>query len=87
MDTAFLLLARYSGQPILPVDVVCRDFFAHLSVPKFLLKIDRGEIGLPIVRMEQSQKSSKGVHITDLAIWIDKRREVALHECRALGGP
>jgi hypothetical protein len=37
--------------------------------------------------MESSQKSAKGVHISDLAAWIDQRRAVAQHECRALAGP
>jgi len=87
MDTSFLLLARYNGQPVLPLDVVCRDFFSHLSPQKLLVKVDRGDIALPIVRMESSQKSAKGVHISDLAAWIDQRRAVAQHECRALAGP
>ena len=84
MDTTFLLLARYSGQPILPVDVVCRDFFSHLSTVKFLAKVDRGDIRLPVVRIEASQKSAKGVHISDLAAWIDERRAAAQRECEAL---
>lgn len=86
MDTQFLLLARYNGQPVLPLDVVCQDFFSHLSPPKLLLKVDKGEIALPVVRMESSQKSAKGVHISDLAKWIDERRAVAQRECRALTG-
>lgn len=86
MDTQFLLLARYGGRPILPIETVCEDFFAHLSPPKLLLKVDRGEIALPVVRMESSQKSAKGVHISDLAAWIDQRRAVAQRECRALSG-
>lgn len=86
MDTQFLLLARYNAQAILPLDTVCKDFFAHLSPQKLLLKVDRGEISLPIVRMETSQKSAKGVHISDLARWIDDRRAVAQQECRALSG-
>ncbi len=86
MDTQFLLLARYGGQPILPLDVVCKDFFSHLSPQKMIIKVDKGEIALPVVRMESSQKSAKGVHISDLAAWIDQRRAVAQQECRALSG-
>lgn len=27
MNTLFLLMARYNGLPIIPVDIVCRDYF------------------------------------------------------------
>jgi len=37
-------------------------------------------IDLPLVRSERSQKSAKGVHLSDLATYLDKRREVALYE-------
>ena len=84
MNTAFLLMARYDGLPIIPVDVVCRDYFAHLTVEKFLRKVLAGEISLPIVRMEASQKAAKGVHLTDLAAYLDKQREAALKECEKL---
>jgi hypothetical protein len=86
MDTQFLLLARYDARAIIPIETVCNDFFAHLSPQKLLIKVDKGEIALPIVRMETSQKSAKGVHISDLAAWIDARRAVAQHELRALYG-
>lgn len=86
MNTAFLLMAKYDGQPVIPLDVVCRDFFSHLTPQKLVLKVDKGEISLPVMRIERSQKASKGVHVSDLAEWIDQRRAVAQQECRALSG-
>lgn len=86
MDTRFLLMAQYGGRAIVPLDDVCRDFFSHLSPAKLALKVDRGEIALPIVRIEASQKASKGVHIGDLADWIDRRRAEAQREVAALKG-
>jgi hypothetical protein len=84
MNTVFLLMARYNGLPIIPVDVVCRDYFQHLNVEKFLRKVLAGEISLPIVRMEVSQKSAKGVPINDLAAYLDKQIEAARRECEQL---
>ena len=84
MSTLFLLMAQYGGRPIVPVDVLCKDFFSHLTPEKFLRKVGAGEIQIPIVRMESSQKSAKGVHIQDLATYIDHRREAALREAQAL---
>ena len=84
MDTAWMLLARYQGLPVLPLDVVCRDFFQHLTPAKLSAKVDKGEIRLPVVRIEGSQKATKGVHLADLAAWIDERRAEAEHECKAM---
>ncbi len=85
-STFFLLMAQYSGRTIVPIDQVCRDFFGHLTVDKLLRKAIRGDLALPIVRIENSQKAQRGVHLVDLAAYIDKRREAALKECRQLNG-
>ena len=67
MNTAFLLMARYDGLPIIPVDVVCKDYFAHLTVEKFLRKVLSGEISLPIVRMEGKSKRRRA---STLPTWL-----------------
>jgi len=77
MKTAFILMAQYDGLAVIPLARVCADYFPHLSPTKMKIKIDRGEIRLPLIVMERSQKSSRGVHITDLADYIDARRAEA----------
>lgn len=84
MKTAFILMAQYDGKAVIPIDVVCRDYFAPLTVPKLLEKTLAGEIALPIVRMYDSQKAAKGVNINDLAAYLDKRTEAARKECEQL---
>ena len=79
-------MAQYNGQTVVPLDRVCRDFFGHLTVEKLLRKALRGEIGLPIVRIETSHKAQRGVHLIDLAAYIDKRRAAATKECHQLTG-
>lgn len=86
MKTVFLLMVQYDAQAVLPIDVVCRDYFAPLTVPSLVRKISAGEIALPLVRMEASQKCAKGVHVEDLAKYIDARREAAVKECAQLCG-
>ena len=56
--TLFLLMAQYNGQTVVPLDRVCRDFFGHLTVEKLLRKALRGDIALPIVRIERVRKLS-----------------------------
>jgi len=65
MNTAFLLMAQYSGKAIIPIEDVCRDYFSHLNATKLVKKISAGEIAIPLVRIESSQKCAKGVHLTD----------------------
>ncbi|TIN95546.1 MAG: Pyocin activator protein PrtN [Mesorhizobium sp.] len=83
MNTLFLLMAQYEGRVIVPAETVCKDYFSHLTLTKFLRKVSIGEIELPLTRAERSQKSAKGVHLLDLASYLDKRREIALSEVRA----
>ena len=84
MKTAFLLLAQYDGLAVIPVEWVCRDYFRHLTVEKFLRKVLAGEISIPIVRMEGSQKCAKGIHVNDLAEYLDKQTDAARKECEQL---
>lgn len=86
MNTAFLLMAQYGGAAVIPIDKVARDYFSHLTPEKLVRKISAGEIALPLVRIESSERCAKGVHLTDLAAWIDARAEAARQECRQLCG-
>ena len=70
MNTAFLLMAQYGGKAIVPIEDVCRDYFSHLNPTKLVQKISAGEIAIPLVRMEASQKC-EGVHLLDLAKYLD----------------
>ncbi|RQS00223.1 pyocin activator PrtN family protein [Burkholderia sp. Bp8991] len=84
MNTVFLLMAQYGATAVVPVELVCRDYFSHLTVPQFVRKVSAGEIAIPLVRIERSLKSAKGVHVQDLANYIDERRAAALKECTQL---
>lgn len=84
MNTAFLLMAQYNGLAVIPVNLVCRDYFPHLSADKFIRKVSAGEINIPLIRMEGSQKAAKGVHLQDLADYLDARRAAAKKEADQL---
>lgn len=86
LNTAFLLMAQYNGKAIIPLDEVRRDFFSHLTLPKFLRKLSSGDIALPLMRIETSQKCAKGIHLQNLADYLDKRRQVAQREFSKLSG-
>ncbi len=85
MKTAFLLMAQYDGLAIIPIEIVCRDYFPHLTPAVLVRKISAGELRLPLVRIDDSsQKAAKGVHLVDLAAYIDERAEAARRECKQL---
>ncbi|TBB28157.1 Pyocin activator protein PrtN [Rhizobium ruizarguesonis] len=83
-STLFLLFAQYGGKAIIPIEDVCRDYFNHLTPEKFLRKVGTGEIVIPVIRAETSQKCQKGVYLQDLADYLDRRRDAALKEFRQL---
>lgn len=80
MNTAFLLMAQYDGLAVIPLEKVCQDYFSHLTPAVFERKVAAGDIDLPIVRIEGSQKAAKGVHLEDLAHYLDARRLAAKKE-------
>ena len=85
MHTVFCLMARHDARVLIPVGVVVADYFPHLSTDKFIRKVSLGDISLPLIRIDaSSQKSAKGVHILDLAQYIDKRRAAAAKESNQL---
>lgn len=86
MNTAFLLMAQYDGKAVIPLDDVCRDYFSHLTPVEFVRRATAGEIAIPVVRMTSSQKAARGVHLGDLAKWIDARRAAAQKECDQIRG-
>jgi hypothetical protein len=86
MRTLFLLMAQYDGKAVVPVDDLCRDYFSHLTPEKFLRKAQLGEILIPVVRIEGSQKAARGVHLQDLASYLDMRRDAAKRELQQMTG-
>ena len=68
-------MARYEGAPIIPVEKVRQDYFGHLTAPKFMTKLRGGDIGLPVIQLEKSQKAHKYVDIRDLATFLDVQRD------------
>lgn len=84
MNTLFLLMAQYDGQAVIPLISICEDYMG-LTVEKFKHKCLSGEIDIPITRLgANSQKAALGVHIQDLAEYIDRQRENARQEHQKL---
>lgn len=86
MNTIFLLMAQYNGLAVIPLDRVCQDYM-NLTVEKFKKKQMAGEIDIPVTRLgPQSQKAGLGIHLQDLADYIDTQRKKAKSEQNQLLG-
>jgi hypothetical protein len=83
-STVFLLLAQFGGAAIVPLELVRQQYFGHLTKDKFLRQLWAGKIPLPVVRMTESRKTARGVHLNDLAAFIDRKHALALKECEQL---
>ncbi len=87
MRTLFLLAAQYDGMAIIPMETVRADYFPHLTAPVFRRKLLAGEISLPHVRLDDSQKGALGFHIEHLAEYIDAKAAQARADFLKLNGP
>jgi len=86
MNTLFLLMAQYDGQAVIPLSRVCTDYM-NLTVEKFKQKQMKGEINIPIVRLgAESQKAGLGIHLKDLAEYIDRQRQSAVNDLNKMLG-
>ncbi len=86
MNTLFLLMAQYEGKAVIPLDRVCADYM-NLTVEKFKRKRLEGEIDIAVIRLgAESQKAGLGIHLKDLADYIDRQRDKASKEQNQLMG-
>lgn len=82
-----LLMVQYNAMAIIPVATVVKDYFPHLTTDSFIRKASVGDIKIPLVRIDAaSQKAAKGIHLSDLGIYIDARRAAAVKEAGQLAG-
>ena len=84
--TVAILREQYGPRVIIPLDRVIEDYFSGISQEHLLRRIGEGKLDLPVVRIDASQKSAKGVALVDLATYLIRRIEAARKECCQLYG-
>lgn len=73
--TAWLLMAQYQ-RPTIPLSEICEDHFG-LSLHEANRAAVLNKLPVPTYRIGTGQRAPRHVHIDDLAMLIDKRREAA----------
>jgi hypothetical protein len=84
MKTVLMLMAKHDGAAMISAETCCKEYFPPLTLPVFMRKISAGEIDLPVAKMETSQKGARMVHLQDLADYIDRQRDAAAKELKAM---
>lgn len=85
MNTTLLLMAQY-GRAVVPLEDVRRDYFGHLSVAVFARRAAAGDLPLPVMRIGEGNKAGRGVHVQDMAAYLDQQREAARREFEQING-
>jgi hypothetical protein len=83
MKTLLMLMAKHEDA-VISAETCCKEYFAPLTLTVFMRKVGNGEIDLPVARMEASQKGARMVHLQDLADYIDRQRDAAAKELKAM---
>lgn len=73
--TAFLLMAQYE-KPLIPLELAAADFL-QISTRLAKERAAAGTLPFPTMRLADSQKAPRFVHVDDLAKWIDDSRAEA----------
>jgi predicted DNA-binding transcriptional regulator AlpA len=84
VNTVFALLAQYGARAVIPLEEVRKGYFSDLSVQNLQRKIQAGEIALRFIRLRP--KIFSGVHILDLAEFIDRCRVEGIEGVRPSDG-
>jgi hypothetical protein len=82
MSTVFLLMAEF-GQADVPLEIVAHRYLG-LSEKEAKQRATARMLPIPAYRGSSSQKSPWLVRVTDLAEYLDRQREDARKEWRAL---
>lgn len=76
MKTIDLLLARFGGEPVIPLEIAAN--YWNYKPDTLKQKIDDGDIRIPYFSLDAgSQKARRFVRLTDLAALIDLKYSAA----------
>ncbi|MEC7792827.1 MAG: pyocin activator PrtN family protein [Pseudomonadota bacterium] len=77
------LLAFNDGDPLIDIAVVSQHHFGQ-SPEAFMKKVETKKLLLPVTSMEpDNRKSRRGVHVFDLAQYIEAQANIAREELKA----
>ena len=82
IDISFLLAARYK-KPVILLEQVIADYLPHLTMDIANRRANKQTLPFPVFKGD-SNKSPWLVNISDLAIFLSKRRDEAVKDWEAM---
>lgn len=82
IDIGFLLVARYK-KPVILLEEAIMDYLPHLTIDAANRRANKQTLPFPVFRGD-SNKSPWLVNISDLAIFLEKRRDQAAKDWLAM---
>ncbi|MDU7561433.1 MAG: pyocin activator PrtN family protein [Acinetobacter baumannii] len=73
-DAAFLLAMKYKS-PVVKLEAIITDFLPHLTIETAKKRANKQNLPFPAFKGEDNTKATWLVNITDVALWLNKRRE------------
>ena len=73
-DSSFLLAMKYQS-PVVPLDVVVKDFLPHLNIETAKKRAALQNLPFPTFKAEDSNKAPYMVNIADVAIWLNQKSQ------------
>ena len=75
MTTLEMLLAHYGGVPIIPLEAAAQ--YWGYEADTLAKKVENGDVQVPFFRLDESQKATRLMMLTDIAAIIEERHQAA----------
>ena len=76
-NTEQMLIMRYGFNPLVPLDLVAKDYLNDVSSEQYKKQAREGNLPFPVVINGKGKATTYHVHVKALALWIDKVSDIA----------
>lgn len=83
-NTEQMLIMRYGFNPLIPLDLVAKDYLSHAKPDQYKTQAREGNLPFPVVISGKGKSTTYHVHVKALATWIDKVSEIAAKDHHAM---
>ena len=71
-NTEQMLIMRYGFNPLVPLDLVAKDYLSGASDTELRRNASEGKLPFPAIKNGKGKSTTYHVHVKALALWIDK---------------
>ena len=83
-NTEQMLIMRYGFNPLIPLDMVAKDYLSASSDTELRRNASDGKLPFPVIKNGKGKSTTYHVHVKALAEWIDKAAAEAASDHHAM---